>query len=142
MKQSEANEISLVCLVRPHRLALLSQGGPPACRSRHRAPPSPNAVMSVGIASESNAGGVKGMSPVAISPFSWRFRRGRRKRDVPSRLVGGPGTSLSGIDEDLKHPLAARLVLCPVGVGLTVEHLPIILDALRRPVCREFERAR
>jgi len=52
------------------------------------------------------------------------------------------GTSLSGIDEDLKHPLAARLVLCPVGVGLTVEHLPIILDALRRPVCREFERAR
>ena len=77
--------------------------------------------------------GVKGMSPVAISPFSWRFRRGRRKRDVPSRLVGGPGTSLSGIDEDLKHPLAARLVLCPVGVGLTVEHLPIILDALRRP---------
>ena len=43
------------------------------------------------------------------------------------------GTSLIGIDEDLKHPLAARVVLCPVGVGLTVEHLPIILDALRRP---------
>ena len=43
------------------------------------------------------------------------------------------GTSLTGIDEDLKHPLAARVVLCPVGVGLTVEHLPIVLDALRRP---------
>jgi HAD domain in Swiss Army Knife RNA repair proteins len=43
------------------------------------------------------------------------------------------GTSLTGIDEDLKHPLAARVVICPVGVGLTVEHLPIILDALRRP---------
>jgi hypothetical protein len=25
------------------------------------------------------------------------------------------------------------VVLCNVGVGLTVEHLPIILDALRRP---------
>jgi hypothetical protein len=43
------------------------------------------------------------------------------------------GTSLTGIDEDLKHPLTARVVLCPVGVGLVVEHLPIILDALRRP---------
>jgi hypothetical protein len=43
------------------------------------------------------------------------------------------GTSLTGIDEDIKHPLAARVVLCNVGVGLTVEHLPIILDALRRP---------
>src|SRR5436190_7629372 len=64
MKQSEANEISLVCLVRAHRLALLSQGGPPACRSRHRAPPSPNAVMSVGIASESNAGGLKECLPL------------------------------------------------------------------------------
>jgi hypothetical protein len=46
------------------------------------------------------------------------------------------GTSLTGIDEDLKHPLAARVVLCPVGVGLTVEHLPIILDALRRPLAK------
>jgi len=52
------------------------------------------------------------------------------------------GTSLSGIDEDLKHPLAARVVLCPVGVGLTVEHSPIILDALRRPFAGEFARAR
>jgi hypothetical protein len=52
------------------------------------------------------------------------------------------GTSLTGIDEDLKHSLAARVVLCPVGVGLTVEHSPIILDALRRPFAREFERAR
>jgi hypothetical protein len=43
------------------------------------------------------------------------------------------GTSLTGIDEDIKHPLAARVVLCNVGVGLTVKHLPIILDALRRP---------
>jgi len=43
------------------------------------------------------------------------------------------GTSLTGIDEDLKHPLATRVVLCPVGVGLTVEHSPSILDALRRP---------
>ena len=43
------------------------------------------------------------------------------------------GASLIGIGEDLKHPLAARVVLCPVGVGLTVEHLPIILGALRRP---------
>jgi len=42
-------------------------------------------------------------------------------------------TSLTGIEEDPHHPLAARVVLCPVGVGLTVEHLPIILDALRRP---------
>ena len=39
-------------------------------------------------------------------------------------------TLLSAIDEDLKHPLAARVVLCPLGVGLTIEHLPIILDAL------------
>jgi hypothetical protein len=46
------------------------------------------------------------------------------------------GTSLTGIDEDLKHLLAARVVLCPVGVGLTVEHLPIILGALRRPLSR------
>ena len=43
------------------------------------------------------------------------------------------GTSLTGIDEEFKHPLAARVVLCTVGVGLTVEHLPVILDALRRP---------
>ena len=43
------------------------------------------------------------------------------------------GTTLTGIEADLKHPLAARVVLCPVGVGLTVEHLPIILDALRQP---------
>jgi len=43
------------------------------------------------------------------------------------------GTSLTGIDDGTNHPLAARVVLCPVGVGLTVEHLPIILDALRRP---------
>ena len=42
------------------------------------------------------------------------------------------GTSLTGIDEDVNHPLAARVVLCPVGVGLTIEHLPFILDALRR----------
>src|ERR1019366_2864872 len=42
-------------------------------------------------------------------------------------------TADAGFDEDLKHPLAARVVLCPVGVGLTVEHSPIILDALRRP---------
>ena len=34
------------------------------------------------------------------------------------------GTSLTGIDEELKHPLAGRVVLCPVDVGLTVEHLP------------------
>jgi hypothetical protein len=51
------------------------------------------------------------------------------------------GTSLTGIDEDLKHPLAVRVVLCPVGVGLTVERLPAILDALRRPFAK-FERAR
>src|SRR6202165_5143303 len=43
------------------------------------------------------------------------------------------GKSLMRIDQDLTHPLAARVVLCPVGVGLTVGHLPIILDALRRP---------
>jgi hypothetical protein len=43
------------------------------------------------------------------------------------------GTTLIGIDDQVEHPLAARVVLCPVGVGLTVEHLPIILDALRRP---------
>jgi hypothetical protein len=49
------------------------------------------------------------------------------------------GTSLTGIDEDLKHPLAARVVLCPVGVGLTVEHLPIILDALRRPLAENSD---
>src|SRR5436189_197988 len=34
------------------------------------------------------------------------------------------GTSLTGIDEDIKHPLAARVVLCNVGVGLTIKHLP------------------
>jgi hypothetical protein len=43
------------------------------------------------------------------------------------------GASLTGIDEDIEHPLAARVVLCNVGVGLTIEHLPIILEALRRP---------
>jgi hypothetical protein len=48
------------------------------------------------------------------------------------------GTSLSGIDEELRHPLAARVVLCPVGVGLTVEHLPTILDALRRPFATQY----
>ena len=47
------------------------------------------------------------------------------------------GTTLIGIDEQVEHPLAARVVLCPVGVGLTVEHLPIILNALRRP-CAEI----
>jgi hypothetical protein len=52
------------------------------------------------------------------------------------------GTSLTGIDEDLRHPLAARVVLCPVGQGLIVEHLPIILDALRRPFAKNSRKAR
>ena len=48
------------------------------------------------------------------------------------------GTSLTRIDDEGQHPLAARVVLCPVGVGLTVAHLPIILDALRRPAAGRF----
>jgi len=43
------------------------------------------------------------------------------------------GASLIGIGEDLEHRLAERVVLCPVGVGLTAAHLPVILGALRRP---------
>jgi hypothetical protein len=41
-------------------------------------------------------------------------------------------TTLASIDEGSTHPLAERVVLCTVGVGLTAEHLPIIVDALRR----------
>ncbi len=83
------------------------------------------------------------------------LRRTNRKGEIESWLHhhhrGEPfvvldddysGTTLTDIEADLKHPLAARVVLCPVGVGLTVEHLPIILGALRRAVCREIERAR
>jgi hypothetical protein len=75
-----------------------------------------------------------------------RLRRTDRIKEIESWLhhyhQGEPfvvldddysGTSLTGIDEDLKHPLAARVVLCPVGVGLTVKHSPLILEALRRP---------
>jgi hypothetical protein len=43
------------------------------------------------------------------------------------------GGSLLDVCDDLNHPLAERVVLCPVGVGLTLDHLPIILNALRRP---------
>ena len=42
-------------------------------------------------------------------------------------------TTLAGIDEGSMHPLSERVVLCTVGVGLAAEHLPIIVDALRRP---------
>ena len=42
-------------------------------------------------------------------------------------------TTLARIDEGSTHALAERVVLCTVGVGLTAEHLPIIVDALRRP---------
>jgi hypothetical protein len=49
------------------------------------------------------------------------------------------GTSLTSVDEHFKHPLAARVVLCPVGVGLTVAHSRIILDALRRPFADSSE---
>jgi hypothetical protein len=75
-----------------------------------------------------------------------RLRRAERIEEIESWLhhyhQGEPfvvldddysGASLTGIDEDLKHPLVARVVLCPVGVGLTVAQLPVILDALRRP---------
>ena len=30
------------------------------------------------------------------------------------------GTSLTGVDEDRKHPLTDRVVLCPPGAGLTI----------------------
>lgn len=43
-------------------------------------------------------------------------------------------STLAGIDEGLTHPLAERVVLCTVGTGLTPEHLPTIVDALRRPL--------
>ena len=42
------------------------------------------------------------------------------------------GESLAGVCDDLDHPLAERVVLCRIGVGLTADHLPIILGALRR----------
>jgi hypothetical protein len=42
------------------------------------------------------------------------------------------GESLAGVGDDLDHPLAERVVLCQIGVGLTADHLPIILGALRR----------
>ena len=44
------------------------------------------------------------------------------------------GGSLSDIDAGDAGLLAARVVLCSVGVGLTLEHMPIILDALGRPL--------
>ena len=37
-------------------------------------------------------------------------------------------------DDGSPHPLADRVVLCTVGVGLTPAHLSIIVDALRRPL--------
>jgi Swiss Army Knife RNA repair-like protein len=43
------------------------------------------------------------------------------------------GGSLLGVCDDLNHPLAERVVLCPLGIGLTADHLPTILSALRRP---------
>ena len=46
------------------------------------------------------------------------------------------GASLSGIDAGDARPLASRVVLCSVGVGLTIAHVPIILDALGRPLPR------
>jgi hypothetical protein len=42
------------------------------------------------------------------------------------------GGSLLDVCDDLDHPLAERVVLCRIGVGLTADHLPIILSALRR----------
>ena len=42
------------------------------------------------------------------------------------------GGSLLGVCDDQNHPLAERVVLCGLGVGLTAHHLPIILGALRR----------
>jgi hypothetical protein len=42
------------------------------------------------------------------------------------------GGSLVGVCDDRNHPLAERVVLCPLDVGLTAEHLPVILSALRR----------
>ena len=44
-----------------------------------------------------------------------------------------PHARLLGVCDDLNHPLAERVVLCPVGVGLTAAHLPSTLNALRRP---------
>jgi len=43
-------------------------------------------------------------------------------------------STLDGFDEGLPHPLTDRVLLCTVGTGLTDEHLPVIVDALRRPV--------
>ena len=42
------------------------------------------------------------------------------------------GGSLVGVCDDQDHPLAERVVLCPPGVGLTADQLPVILGALRR----------
>ena len=42
------------------------------------------------------------------------------------------GGSLLAACDDLNHPLAERVVLCELQVGLTTEHLPTIRRALRR----------
>ena len=42
------------------------------------------------------------------------------------------GGSLLSASDDVNHPLAERVLLCALDVGLTAEHLPIILSALRR----------
>jgi len=34
---------------------------------------------------------------------------------------------------DPAHRFAARVILCPLRVGLSVEHVPVIVDALSRP---------
>jgi len=63
---------------------------------------------------------------------SWLRQHHRRESFVilDDEYSGG---SLLEVYDDLNHPLAERVVLCSVGVGLTADHLPIILNALRRP---------
>jgi hypothetical protein len=62
---------------------------------------------------------------------SWlqRHHRGEPFVILDDEYSGG---SLLAAYGDLDHPMAERVVLCELEVGLTAEHLPIILNALRR----------
>ena len=42
------------------------------------------------------------------------------------------GGSLLDVGDDQNHPLAERVVLCSLGVGLIADQLPVIVGALRR----------
>ena len=62
---------------------------------------------------------------------SWlrQYHRGEPFVVLDDEYSGG---SLVGVCDDRNHPLGERVVLCTLDIGLTAEHLPIILSALRR----------